>query len=73
MHTIGKSFFVKNLISLSSSYILCGSIFIFITFARMGEQKIINSALRYVLDLLDPINHYPYHNINHTLDVYARV
>lgn len=39
----------------------------------MGEQKIINSALRYVLDLLDPINHYPYHNINHTLDVYARV
>lgn len=39
----------------------------------MDEQKIINSALRYVLDLLDPINHYPYHNINHTLDVYARV
>ncbi|MDP2103634.1 MAG: HD domain-containing protein [Candidatus Gracilibacteria bacterium] len=39
----------------------------------MDEQKIINSALRYVLDLLDPINHYPYHNINHTLDVYTRV
>lgn len=39
----------------------------------MDEQKIINNTLRYVLDLLDPINHYPYHNINHTLDVYTRV
>lgn len=39
----------------------------------MNEQKIINDAIRYVLDLLDPINHYPYHNINHTLDVYSRV
>lgn len=39
----------------------------------MDEQKTINNALRYVLDLLDPINHYPYHNINHTLDVYSRV
>jgi len=39
----------------------------------MDEQKIINNVLRYILDLLDPINHYPYHNINHTLDVYSRV
>ncbi|MDD5197918.1 MAG: HD domain-containing protein [Candidatus Gracilibacteria bacterium] len=39
----------------------------------MTEQKTINNTLRYILDLLDPINHYPYHNINHTLDVYARV
>lgn len=39
----------------------------------MNEQKIINNVLRYVLDLLEPINHYPYHNINHTLDVYSRV
>ncbi|MDD5377055.1 MAG: HD domain-containing protein [Candidatus Gracilibacteria bacterium] len=39
----------------------------------MDEQKIINNVLRYVLDLLEPINHYPYHNINHTLDVYTRV
>lgn len=39
----------------------------------MDEQKTINDALRYVLDLLEPINHYPYHNINHTLDVYSRV
>ncbi len=39
----------------------------------MDEQKIINNVLRYVLDLLEPINHYPYHNINHTLDVYSRV
>lgn len=39
----------------------------------MDGQKIINNALRYILDLLDPINHYPYHNINHTLDVYSRV
>lgn len=38
----------------------------------MNEQKIINNALRYVLDLLEKVNHYPYHNINHTLDVYAR-
>ncbi len=39
----------------------------------MNEQKIINNVLHYILDLLDPINHYPYHNINHTLDVYTRV
>ena len=39
----------------------------------MDEQKIINNVLRHVLNLLDPINHYPYHNINHTLDVYTRV
>lgn len=39
----------------------------------MDEQKIINNVLRYVIDLLDSINHYPYHNINHTLDVYTRV
>ncbi|EKD44129.1 MAG: metal-dependent phosphohydrolase [uncultured bacterium (gcode 4)] len=39
----------------------------------MTEQKIINNALHYILYILDPINHYPYHNINHTLDVYARV
>ena len=39
----------------------------------MNEQKIINWALRHVLDLLEKVNHYPYHNINHTLDVYARV
>jgi len=39
----------------------------------MDGQKIINNVLRYILDLLEPINHYPYHNINHTLDVYARV
>jgi HD superfamily phosphodiesterase len=36
------------------------------------EQSIINRALHYVIDLLDLINHYQYHNINHTLDVYAR-
>lgn len=39
----------------------------------MNEQKIINWALRHVLDLLERVNHYPYHNINHTLDVYSRV
>ncbi len=39
----------------------------------MNEQKIINNALRHVLDLLERVNHYPYHNINHTLDVYTRV
>jgi HD superfamily phosphodiesterase len=39
----------------------------------MGEQKIINNVLHYIIDILEPINHYPYHNINHTLDVYARV
>lgn len=39
----------------------------------MDEQKIINNVLRHILDLLEPINYYPYHNINHTLDVYARV
>lgn len=39
----------------------------------MDDQKTINNVLRYILDLLEPINHYPYHNINHTLDVYARV
>ena len=39
----------------------------------MDEQKIINNVLRFVLDLLESVNHYPYHNINHTLDVYARV
>lgn len=38
----------------------------------MNEQKIINDVLRYTLDLLEKVNHYPYHNINHTLDVYAR-
>lgn len=38
----------------------------------MNEQKIINNALRHVLDILEKVNHYPYHNINHTLDVYAR-
>lgn len=38
----------------------------------MNEQSIINNALRYVLDLLEKVNHYPYHNINHTLDVYSR-
>ena len=38
----------------------------------MNEQKIINNALRYVIDLLEKVNHYPYHNINHTLDVYSR-
>jgi len=41
-------------------------------FFNMNEQKIINNTLRYVLDLLEKVNHYPYHNINHTLDVYAR-
>ena len=39
----------------------------------MDEQTTINDALHYVLNLLGPINHYPYHNINHTLDVYSRV
>lgn len=39
----------------------------------MDQQKIINNVLRYILDILEPINHYPYHNINHTLDVYSRV
>jgi len=39
----------------------------------MNEQKIINEALKYVIDLLGKVNHYPYHNINHTLDVYSRV
>jgi HD superfamily phosphodiesterase len=38
----------------------------------MDEQKVINDAIRTVLDMLEPINHYPYHNINHTLDVYNR-
>ncbi len=38
----------------------------------MPEQSIINSALHFVIDLLDPINHYQYHNLNHTLDVYSR-
>lgn len=38
----------------------------------MNEQKIINNALRFVLDLLEKVNFYPYHNINHTLDVYSR-
>lgn len=38
----------------------------------MNEQKIINNAIRYVLDLLEKVNHFPYHNINHTLDVYSR-
>ncbi|EKE29932.1 MAG: metal-dependent phosphohydrolase [uncultured bacterium (gcode 4)] len=38
----------------------------------MNEQKIINNVLRYVLDMLEKVNHYPYHNINHTLDVYSR-
>lgn len=38
----------------------------------MSEQKIINNVLRYVLDLLEKVNHFPYHNINHTLDVYSR-
>jgi uncharacterized protein len=38
----------------------------------MLEQKIVNNALRYVLDLLEKVNHFPYHNINHTLDVYSR-
>lgn len=37
------------------------------------EQTIINKALHFVIDLLDAINHYQYHNINHTLDVYTRV
>lgn len=36
------------------------------------EQGAINQALHYVIDLLDPINYYQYHNINHTLDVYSR-
>jgi len=36
------------------------------------EQTAINKALHYVIDLLDPLNHYQYHNINHTLDVYSR-
>lgn len=44
-----------------------------VTPSIMDEQKIINNALHYILDILDPINHYPYHNINHTLDVYTRV
>ncbi|EKD66850.1 MAG: metal-dependent phosphohydrolase [uncultured bacterium (gcode 4)] len=39
----------------------------------MHEQKIINEVLKYVIDLLSKVNHYPYHNINHTLDVYSRV
>lgn len=39
----------------------------------MNEQKIINEALKYVIDILGKVNHYPYHNINHTLDVYSRV
>ena len=38
----------------------------------MIENKIVVTALRYVLDMLDEVNHYPYHNINHTLDVYSR-
>jgi HD superfamily phosphodiesterase len=38
----------------------------------MSEQKTLNNALREVLDILDPYNHYPYHNIAHTLDVYNR-
>ncbi len=38
----------------------------------MIENKIVVTALRYVLDMLDEVNHYPYHNINHTLDLYSR-
>lgn len=38
----------------------------------MNEQSIINDSIRYVLDLLEKVNYYPYHNINHTLDVYSR-
>ena len=38
----------------------------------MNEQKTINDALIYVINLLGKVNHYPYHNINHTLDVYSR-
>lgn len=39
----------------------------------MSEQNVINEALKYVIDLTSSIWHYPYHNINHTLDVYSRV
>lgn len=39
----------------------------------MNEQKIISWALKYVIDILEKVDHYPYHNINHTLDVYARI
>lgn len=39
----------------------------------MDEQKTIENVLWYVLALLGSVNHYPYHNINHTMDVYLRV
>ena len=34
---------------------------------------IVDRAYRHVLSLLQPVKHYSYHNIGHTLDVFRRV
>ncbi len=38
----------------------------------MIGQKIIVEAYKHVISLLRKVNHFPYHNIAHTLDVYRR-
>ncbi|MBP8016745.1 HD domain-containing protein [Candidatus Gracilibacteria bacterium] len=38
----------------------------------MSEQEVIIKSENYVLDLLKKVDKYPYHNINHTFEVYER-
>jgi uncharacterized protein len=38
----------------------------------MPEREILAKARTHALGLIAPVDHYPYHNVGHTLDVYSR-
>lgn len=38
----------------------------------MTDKEVLAKARTYALSLVDQVDHYPYHNVGHTLDVYAR-
>jgi HD superfamily phosphodiesterase len=38
----------------------------------MTDKEVLTKARTYALSLIDQVDHYPYHNVGHTLDVYAR-
>lgn len=38
----------------------------------MTEREILAKARLHALSLVEKVDHYPYHNVGHTLDVYAR-
>lgn len=39
---------------------------------KMTEREILAKARAHALSLVETVDHYPYHNVGHTIDVYAR-